>query len=893
MAEPTGPSATTRWSTARWDAMAAILEGALARSEAERDAYLRAACPDPADLSDVQALLAAHEQGPGEVDRVMAALRNAATGWHVDLPRVQVGPYEILREIGRGGMGIVYLARRADGLYERLVALKLARAPVLDPSLRERFLAERDILARLAHPHIAPLFDGGVTEDGLPYFTMEYVDGMAIGAYCDAHTLDLRARIRLFLSVCDAVSAAHRALIVHRDLKPTNVLVTAGGVVKLLDFGIAKLLPSDSRTCAQETATDLRLLTPAYASPEQVRGEPVSTATDVYALGLLLYELLCGRRAHRFPARPAQLDDVVVYTDPMPMAEAIHHPDEDTPQSAEDVASARRTTPARLARQLRGDLARITAKALRKDPDARYAGAGHLADDLTRHLDGRPVVARGHSAAYRFSRFVRRHRLTVLAVALGFVALLGYLGLAIEHVRNLERAAERERQEAARAREVSDFVVALFEGTDPDIVQNRAASAAQVLERGLRRAETLDAQPQLQARLLNAIGQAYYNLGRYEEAEDIAKRALTASRLAGGDQHPDVARDYRLLGRAAGALGRQQEAASMFRAALAIHQAVEGQSGVEVAADLHHLGYALAQAGELEEGERYISHALAMRRALLLPGHAELATSLAGLAFVRSRQGRPQEAADLHREALHIRLARLGERHPEVARARQNLAAALSAAGTYDEAAHELTRAIDGFRAVYGEQHPSIATALNNLGHLEFRRHRDAEAVRHFRAAYDMRKALLGPDHPSTLLAQSNLAAGLSRVGELGDAERLLRDVLARSQRSSETGLPPVQTMTNLAHVLMQRRKLAEAEAAARRALALLGERPEPMPEASALAMLGRVLMVRGRLREAEAPLRRALGIRSARLGAAHPDTVRIQEFLDELAAGHRQAVRR
>jgi serine/threonine protein kinase len=870
----------------RWERLAAIFESAQVLPDAERAAYVRDRCADPRDRAELETLLAFGSRAPGPVERVMGALGSTAQDWCVGASRTRVGPYEILREIGGGGMGVVYLARRADGLYQRLVALKLARLPVLDVSLRARFLAEREILAGLAHPHIAPLFDGGVTEDGLPYFTMEYVDGLPIDAYCDAHALDLRDRVRLFLSICGAVAAAHRALVVHRDLKPSNVLVTADGAVKLLDFGIAKLLASDAGP-AGETVTEARLMTPAYASPEQVRGARVSTATDVYALGLLLYELLSGRPAHRFVRRDAaHLEQIVVETDPMPMTEALaSRPDEASP-IAEAIARTRQTPLARLRRQLHGDLARITAKALRKDPDQRYASAAHLADDLQRYLDGRPVVARDSSVAYRVARFVRRHRFAVVATALGLFALTGYLGLAIQHGRNLEHDAERKREEVARAQEVTEFVVALFEATDPDVVQNASPTAALMLERGVTRANALDAQPQLQARLLNAIARAYFNLGRHDASAAVATRALAASRRAVGERHADVARDHRTLGLAIGQLGRQRDAVTHFRTALDIRRATGAPADAEVAADLLHLGYSLAQTGALDEAEGHVTESLRLRRLLLPAGHEDIAMSLSGLAFVRGRQGRPSESADLYREALGMRLARLGERHPEVARARHNLASALSTAGAQDEAAAELTRALAAYRSAYGERHPSIATTLNTLGALEHRRRREAAAIGYFRAALDMRRVLLGPDHPSTLLSQANLAAGLTAAGHLEESELLQRDVLARTARrdGDVMGHSRANTMANLAHTLLLRGKLAEAEATAREALALVkSSDSNPLTEASVLATLGRALSTRRKHREAAEVLQQALAIREARLGRDHADTVRVRGLLAKL----------
>ena len=870
----------------RWDRLAVLFEGALALPPAERDAYLHENCTDPGIAAEIRALLSARVTEAGPIERVMAALGSSAGHDSRErAPRSQVGPYELLREIGRGGMGVVYLARRADGAYQRLVALKLARAPVIDATLRARFLAERDILAGLAHPNIATLFDGGVTEDGLPYFTMEYVDGQPIDAYCDANALDLPARIRLFVRTCGAVAAAHRALVVHRDLKPTNVLVTEGGDVKLLDFGIAKLLAMDAPDRAADTATDSRVMTPAYASPEQVIGTPVSTATDVYALGLLLYELLCGRRAHRLESRgAAHLEQVIVQADPLSMADALTRPGpEGDSSTAEAIATARQTTPARLARQLRGDLARIAEVALRKDPDRRYATAAHLAEDLERHLDGRPVLARPHSVIYRASRFARRHRLALTAAAIVAATLVGYTVLSVRHAREMERAAARERQEAARAREVADFVVALFEASDPNVIQSRDAPVERMLEQGLQRTDALASQPLLQARLLNAIGRAYFNFGKFDASARIATRALAASRTGGGDRHPDVARDYRLLGLATGQLGKQQEATALFRKALDIHRAGGDPTGVETAADHNHLALALAQTGQLEEAERYASESVAARRRLLPPGHEDTATSLSTLALVLQRQGRTREPVELYREALAMRIARLGERHAEVARARQNLATALYRIAGYDESARELTRALETYRAVYGERHPSIATTLNTLATVESDRNRLAEAVRLGTAALEMRRELLGPQHPSTLVAQANLANYLDTMGRLAESEAMLRDVVAKS-----AGLPP-QTMSlsqpqlkaNLASTLRKRGKLTEAEAMIRGTLTTLTKDVSPFTEASLLSVLGMVLIDQRRDAEAAVVLQRALDIRSARLRPDHPNVVVTRKELD------------
>jgi eukaryotic-like serine/threonine-protein kinase len=835
-----------------WERLAALFEDAGARLPAARDAWLRDACRDARDRAEIEALLAAAARGRGPVDRVMEAITPVPLPGVDHAMRTRVGPYELLRELGRGGMGVVYLARRADGLYQRLVALKLAHTPVVGPSLQAFFLAERDILAGLTHPHIAPLFDGGVTDDGLPYFTMEYVDGQTIDAYCDEHALDLAARVRLFRAVCGAVAAAHRSLVVHLDLKPTNVLVTADGTVKLLDFGIAKLLGPDGAGSDIAAGGGGRLMTPAYSSPEQATGAPVSTATDVYGLGLVLYELLCGRRAHRLPAASAtDLERAGPPPDPPAMAEALVQPDTTgAAPTADAIARARRTSPARLARQLRGDLAHVTAKALSRDPDQRYTTAAQMADDLERWLEARPVVARGSSSLYRARRFALRHRLWLGMAAIALAALVGVSVMTALRARDTRLAAEREHLDAARAREVADFLVGLFEASDPDVLQNHRTSAAQLLDQGLQRANALSAQPPLQARVLDAIGRAYFNLGRYTEAAAIATRTLAINRTAAGARvTADVGRSHRLLGLAQGMLGKPADAVASFRAAIAIHQALGAGRSAEAASDRHNLGYALVQAGRLDEGERDIVEALAQQRALLPAGHADIAMSLSGLAYVRGRQGRPRDAVDLYREALAMRVAQLGDRHPEVARGRQNLAAALSAAGIFDEAGRELRHALEIYRAVYGEKHPSIATTINNLGTLESRRKRDPDAIRYFEAALAMRRDLLGAAHPATLLAQNNLVTLLTRTGRMREAEQMARDAVARSTDDADS----------------------------------------PMPRSTLLATLGRTLMLMGgRDADARQVLEEALTLRRARMPATHPDVARLQGHLDELAQRRR-----
>ena len=430
----------------RWQQVKALFEQALERPPDERAAFLDQACHgDEALRREVRSLLSSHDDGfldePLSLDAPSGDDGAAHTGQ-------RIGAYRLVREIGHGGMGAVYLAERADGQFHQQVAVKFVRHGVDSDTLRRRFRAERQILARLEHPHIARLIDGGVSEDGLPYLAMEYVEGTRIDHYCDAHHLSTNERLRLFLAVCEAVHYAHQNLIVHRDLKPSNILVTEGGTVKLLDFGIAKLLDDNAAATPLDEVprTGMRVMTPEYASPEQIRGEPVTTAFDVYALGIILYELLAGQRPYRLSGlSPGEMERIVCEKAPArPSTAVTREAQTDATRAAtpEEISRMRSTQPDKLRRRLAGDLDTIVMMALHKDPSRRYRSVGQLSEDLRRHLDGLPVTARPDSFAYRISKFIRRHWMGVAAAV--FISLLGGIATTAWQA----RVAEQQRRKA-------------------------------------------------------------------------------------------------------------------------------------------------------------------------------------------------------------------------------------------------------------------------------------------------------------------------------------------------------------------------------------------------------------------------------------------------------------
>ncbi len=417
----------------RWQQVKTLLQETLERPPADRAAFLaRASGSDQELVREVESLLSAHDEAGGFIETPALAPRGKPSGQDapMDVPTWvgrRVGPYLMVREIGHGGMGAVYLAVRADDEYRKQVAIKVIRSTLAPAFILERFRHERQILADLDHPNIARLIDAGSTEDGSPYFVMDYVDGLPIDQHCLANDLSVNARLRLFLDVCAAVHYAHQHLVVHRDLKATNVLVTPGGVPKLLDFGIAKLLAPDAQPPEDRTMTGMRVMTMESASPEQVRGERVSTASDVYALGVMLHRLLTGRGPYG-----------VATTTPHDLARAIC---EDDPRRPSDVAAD-----AGVARELRGDLDTIVLKALQKEPGRRYSTVDQFAEDIVRHLGGRPVLAQPDTLRYRTTKFITRHKTGVAAAAIVAVSLVGGAAATAwqSHVAGLQKArAER------------------------------------------------------------------------------------------------------------------------------------------------------------------------------------------------------------------------------------------------------------------------------------------------------------------------------------------------------------------------------------------------------------------------------------------------------------------
>jgi serine/threonine-protein kinase len=657
-------------SAAWWQRVLQAADRALELEPVDRAAFV-AQCrtDDPALGAEVAALLAGAEAAPildTPAAAIAAPLFDEPAAFDTAGSQTRFGPYRILRELGHGGMGTVYLAERSDDQYQKHVALKvLPTWSVGDERRVQRFFEERQILAGLDHPDIARLVDGGVTTAGLPWFAMEYVEGVPVDRYCEDGGLSIDERLELFCRVCAAVQYAHRNLVVHRDLKPANILVTAEGRVKLLDFGIAKLLGSEPAAGAPSlTITGERLLTPMYASPEQIRGEPISTATDVYALGVLLYVLLT--RVHPYRIKGEQQHDViraVLDREPEPPSAAILHA-----AQGDDGAGVK------LARRLRGDLDTIVLKAMEKDPARRYGTAEQLAMDIRHHLAGLPVTARPATQLYHFRKFLRRHRLAAAVTAAIVLLVLGFATVTAVQSARIRRQAERITLERDRAEEFIRYLSNILHTAVPSPREGRGATAREVLDSSAARVEhDLAVQPEARARLMHDMGRAYHELG----INDRARHLLEAS--------------------------------------IALRRSSVPAGQAELAQTLDLLGAVLLEQGELDGAERTYSEALALRRRLLGARHGDVARTLNGLGAVMRAQGRLREAESVAREALAIDRARPGDHAADVAQSLRGLGHVLSDRGDYVAADTLYRQALSLLRRPGSAEDSAIASAMLDL----------------------------------------------------------------------------------------------------------------------------------------------------------------------------------
>jgi eukaryotic-like serine/threonine-protein kinase len=778
----------------RWPEIERVLDLVLSTDPGSRDAALDSACSgDPELRRDVEALLSRLPRADAFLE---SPPRAAAAALVAEIRREdsadswtgrRVGRYRLVRRVGRGGMSQVFLAERADGEFEQQVAVKLLR-PGLDSEFDiGRFRVERQVLASLTHPHIARLFDGGMTDDGAPYLVIEYVDGEPIDRYADARGLGARERVRLLLTVADAVHYAHANLVVHRDLKPSNILVGKHGEVKLLDFGLAKLLtPDHARDGSKSTITGQRWMTPEYAAPEQIRGTAITTLTDVYQLGAVLFELLAG--ATPFGRR--------------------------TGGSLHDLETAvLREEPPALTGEARGDVDAIVHKALQKDPADRYGSALGLADDLRRWLRGEPVRARRATAGYRLRRFVTRHRAASAAGVAVAIVVSGYLATVVVDRRRVARALAEAQAGTRKAEQTTEFMLGLFETSESGKALTDTVTARDLLERGTREARELSSQPELEAQMLDVIGQLHLQLGQYDRAAPLMEDALAIRRRLHGRVHDDVATSLEHVADVATLKQDLPRAASLRREAYEVRRAVSGDTDPRTISALYELASALHTAGDRMAADSLFDTWL---RIVGRAGHERTtvhATQLDLASSLLYQRKQADSAEQLLREANAIRIAWYGPRNHVTAAGIVRMAGILAEHGKPAESDSLLRDAVSALRDVYPGGHPELANALRWRGHVLILLHRYADAIAPLRESVAERRRFLGPDAFDLANTETDLAYALIRTGAFVEGEEVSRDILRINRKLyGDQNAMVFVARTHLGDALRGERRFPEAE---------------------------------------------------------------------------------
>ncbi|MCP3964583.1 MAG: serine/threonine protein kinase [bacterium] len=804
--------------TQRWQRVKDLVDETLDLPAVDRTAFLDRACDGGDDLRrEVEALLEREDQLGGFLARPFFSLR---TDGDPDLDR-QLGPYRLARRLGSGGMGTVYLAQRTGDDLRQRVAVKLLKRGLDSEEMVRRFQIERQILADLSHPYVARLLDVGTAEDGRPFFAMEYVEGERIDAWCDARRLGTRQRVTLFRQVCEAIHFAHQNLVVHRDLKPANILVTAEGTPKLLDFGIAKLLDRDPGLTAVTVAPGPAPLSLPYASPEQLAGGPITTAADVYALGVMLYKILTGRRPHRLNGlgaeeaarllrreKPVRPSIAVGRSERSRRADGSR--DELTPES---VSRVRDGEPRRLARHLRGDLDNIVLKALSPEPERRFSSAEQLSEDLRRHLEGLPVRSRPDTFLYCAGKFVGRYTFAVATATLVAILVLGFgVAMAVQGQKIVRQSQEIAR-ERDRADWVTDFLVHLPETPAPDGAASETLTLRDALDAGVERLHREYAEePKIRAALLDAMGSSYRRLLVYDQARPLLEKALHLRRDLYGEDHVLVAETMHNLANLERDEGNGEKAEVLMRRALEIQHRHFPEGHRDLARGLNNLARLLPVTRK--EVEALARESLEMKERLFGPEHRELTKPLYTLAFSLRNRGKLEEAENLYRRCLALRRRLEDPMSPELANVLNALAGLLVERDKLKEAASLYEEALKIRRHLYAGDHPRLVSILNNLGRL---------------------RILLDEPKPGGALLEEGSAM----------AHRLAAD-----KKLSDGKLAVVEK--NLAWARLESGEFSACEELARLALAVFRQRKSVRRVAETKSILGGCLMGLERFEEAE-----------------------------------------
>jgi len=813
----------------RWQRIESLATEALDRDLQGRSAFLAEACGNDTRLArDVRTFMDTFDRVEDSTELATGKGHGRAPANDSQVEWVRVGPYRILREIGQGGMATVYLAERDDREFEKQVAIKLIHPGQGWEGLARRFRSERQILANLDHPNVARLLDGGSTEEGRPYLVMEYIEGLRIDEFCDRSRLTVRQRVELFLEVCAAVQYAHRNLVVHRDIKPGNILVTHEGVPKLLDFGIAKLLdPTDFPHTVEITRSGLRPLTPPYASPEQIRGQTITTAADVYSLGVLLYKLLTGHLPFRFSCFSIPDLELARRTEPAKPSLVVASSQTETSADSGSVSRHRGAQPQLLERQLAGDLDNIVLKALRHEPERRYGSAEQLSEDLRRHLEGLPVIARHASFRYRTGKFIKRNRITLAISSLIFMLVTSFAVQSSLQSRRLQHQRDQAQLERDKARQVSGALVDLFKVLDPSEGPGNTVTVKKLLDKGIGRlARKLNDQPEVQATLWHEAGKIYDNLGELEQAEFFMEKALADRIRLYGNEHLDVATTLTELG----------------------------------SIDLAN--------GQTDRAERRQLRALEMRQRLLRAGHPDFLQSYRGLAVLYKNTGNFSKSIEFGQIALELSERHRGPGHIETALALESLAESHAHLGDFTRAEDLLLRSK---RTLEGQEDMEIGYQLigihDSLAFLYFSTGHYVKAEASAAKALALSVRYFGEGHSKTASNLNSLGLINRELGRYNDAANLFLESIEVNQESNLDESSTGRLLLNLGDTYRRQGKYDLAIATYQKSLSLLRSEQEETDLrinflfVGALTSLGMAQVKQGNTQDGKSTLEEALSL--------------------------------
>ncbi|MEJ2545008.1 MAG: serine/threonine-protein kinase, partial [Calditrichaceae bacterium] len=745
----------------RWNKIQSLFDSAINLEPSQRDNYLKKQCGNDTKLYDeVKSLLEA-EENPHKLlgeEKPDFNLESISRKKFVNrLIEKTLGEYTVSEVIASGGMGTVYRARRSDGAFKQDVAIKVIHHSLSTASFVERFRQERQILAKLNHPNIAQLLDGGITEDGLPFLVMEIVSGQPLNEYIKTNNLSIENRLKLFLQIGEAVKYAHSQLIVHRDLKPGNIFVTNGGQVKLLDFGIAKVFETDGNDIKVNTITydEKAPFTPEYAAPEQINGETISIVTDVYALGVILYELLTGNRPYAFKSDLiTEIQDVVsnfIPSRPSTMVRQLK------------LKESNRNYLNHSINRLRGDLDNICLKALKKEPDQRYENVEQLSNDINRHLAGLPVGASGDFVIYRARKFVQRHSFAVGLVSL-FMAII--ISIVTLYTIMLKQQTNQALQEAKKANEVSEFLGSLFEAASPEEARGRTITARDLLDQGANRIENeLTDTPEIQAAMFGIIGDVYRRISDFEEAETLLVKALSRKKEIYGEYGKETLIATSNLGELYMQKGLFEKSDSLLNIALNMVNAVDDIDPVNIGELMQTKAELVFEQGDIASADSFYTISQQIYEKELGTEHPLIADILNARASIARHNKKYKESEKLYLKALDMRRKLYGDDHPDVAHSLNHLGRLMYQMDRYPEAEDFARKGLALREKIFGKTSPETGASMSNLAHILVKMNRYEEAADYYKQVLEIMNNVYQEDHPYKAVTASNLGITLYRMG--------------------------------------------------------------------------------------------------------------------------------